>query len=1341
MGSGNITNNGTLVLNRSGVLTFDGTLSGSGTLTKIGPSSLTLNGAQTSTGLTTIANGTLRVDGSISGAVQVSGGGALTGTLGGTGTIGGAVTIDAGGHLAPGDSPGTLRVGSLVLTGGSILDYELGLQSSFAGGVNDLTIVDGNLTLDGTLNIIDVGGFGAREFISPGVFGPGVYRLFEYGGTLTDNGLDLGPLPVGFAPGDLPIQTAIAGQVNLIVSSGGAALQFWDGPNETGNGAIDGGTATWNASSARWTDSNGSANSLWQGGFAVFQGPAGTVTLGENVAFSGLQFATDGNRIEGAGFALQISSPTAAIRVTNGTATINAPITDRAGGSSRLIKTDAGLLVLGGANTYSGGTTISGGALQVASDSNLGAASGDLVLNDGTLITTGTFASARVVTLQADGGTFSPAGGTTLTLNGAIGGAGQLRKDGTGTVVLNGANAFGGGTLLNAGVLQAASDAALGDGAGRLDFNGGTLRLGASFDPAVTRVVTLDSSSSIDTNGFTSTFAQSISGVGALTKLGAGTLTLAADNGYSGGTTISAGTLQIGNGGAAGNVVGDVTNNGALTFKRSDEFAYGGIVSGSGALTQAGSGTLIFSEDQSYSGGTTIASGTLQLGNGGTAGLVIGNIVDNGALVFNRSDPVTFDGIISGTGSVTQSAESSVALTGANTYTGRTTIVIGTLQLGNGGTTGSVAGNITNDGSLIVNRSDAATYAGVIDGTGALIQAGSGTLILTQNQAYTGGTTISAGTLQLGNGGTGGSVVGDMVNNGTLAFNRSDDVVHAGAIEGTGNVVKNALNTLILTGTSAYTGTTTVNAGRLQVEGMIASPVNVMAAGTLGGNGGVGAIVNAGQVSPGASIGTLTVAGHFSQAPSGTLDIELDDRGGVDVLSVSGAATLAGRVAYLPDQTSAFAQDQLYTYLTAGAGVTGTFSNSLQTYAGAIFGTIYNADSVQVQVNSIPLTSTIDPGAGNLVSCIDSLNAQRSATLTPEAAATLGALVTTPVAEFVQAAVETCPRDASVIPAAVHAGTTARFAQLTNRIGEVQRSIEDPSAAGLFDSYRLREGVGLWLRGSYQDGEGDARDVLRQGYDSYNSSLVLGLDVALAEAGVIGGYLARNDLQVSYRGAVSETAQADVDGWTVGVYGSYWSASAWFVQGMIEYGWRSLESSRDISLNTLALQANGDWDARSFATAVGAGYSFRPAASWLIQPQLNVNYERFAEDGYSETGAQALNLTYGDVTAETLRAEAGFTVRKSIIGSAGPTPEITVLYIYANYVYDRALDDRDQSAQFAIAQPFEMVGDEGTRDGIRYGLGLENTWANNLSIQIVFDAEDYGEIKNLSATLQLRKQF
>ncbi len=129
------------------------------------------------------------------------------------------------------------------------------------------------------------------------------------------------------------------------------------------------------------------------------------------------------------------------------------------------------------------------------------------------------------------------------------------------------------------------------------------------------------------------------------------------------------------------------------------------MISGTGTLTQAGTGTLILTGANTYTGGTTVSAGTLQIGNGGTTGIDRRQHRRTTArVVFNRSNALTYAGAISGTGSLTKNGAGTLTLTGDSTYTGGTTINAGTLQLGSGGTTGSIAGNIVNNGVLAVNR-------------------------------------------------------------------------------------------------------------------------------------------------------------------------------------------------------------------------------------------------------------------------------------------------------------------------------------------------------------------------------------------------------------------------------------------------------------------------------------------------------------------------------------------------------------------------------------------------------------------------------------------------------------
>ncbi len=165
-----------------------------------------------------------------------------------------------------------------------------------------------------------------------------------------------------------------------------------------------------------------------------------------------------------------------------------------------------------------------------------------------------------------------------------------------------------------------------------------------------------------------------------------------------------------------------------------------GSIGGAGSLTKTSAGTLVLGGANSYSGGTTISGGTL-LGN--TSSLQ-GNITDNAALVFDQNTAGTFAGVVSGTGSLIQSGTGALTLTGTNSYSGGTTISGGTLQ----GNTSSLQGNIIDNAALVFDQNTAGTFAGVVSGTGSLIQSGTGALTLTGTNSYSGGTTISGGTLQ-----------------------------------------------------------------------------------------------------------------------------------------------------------------------------------------------------------------------------------------------------------------------------------------------------------------------------------------------------------------------------------------------------------------------------------------------------------------------------------------------------------------------------------------------------------------------------------------------------------------
>lgn len=544
--------------------TISGVISGNdGSLVKIGDGTLTLTGNNTWTGITDVDQGVLLVNGNQSAATgQVT---VKTGaTLGGNGIIGGAVDVQDNGHITAGaaiNSVGKLTTGSLTLSDNAQLDYQFGQAYTPGGAFNDLIDVNGDLTLDGKLNI---------ETSPNGSFDVGVYRVINYTGTLTNNVMDIANAPE--AADSLYVQTSVKNQVNL-VNHAGLTLRFWDGTggengNLKNNGVINGGDGIWQSSQGNdnWTTDEstpeGALNAPFtDAAFAVFQGEAGNVTVDNSkgdVIISGAQFATDGYRVGGE--AITTDTANTLIRVGDGTvdgvnytATIDSVIR----GTGGLNKGDLGTLILTGDNTYSGGTTITSGTLQVAGDTNLGAADTGITFNGGTLKYGDAFDTARQVTLESGGGTF-------------------------------------------------------------------------------------------DTNGHDVSLLTEVEGHGQLIKTGKGSLTLTLDNTYTGGTTINQGVLQLGTGGDIGSIQGDIVDNGVLNVNRADTLALTGDISGKGQLHQTGNGTTELQGKNSYSGATLITHGVLQAGDTNTLSAASHHYVVAGTTLNTQGYNQTVGGLSNG---------------------------------------------------------------------------------------------------------------------------------------------------------------------------------------------------------------------------------------------------------------------------------------------------------------------------------------------------------------------------------------------------------------------------------------------------------------------------------------------------------------------------------------------------------------------------------------------------------------------------------------------------------------------------------------------------------------------
>lgn len=782
-----------LAFNNGGVLWVEGgdvtatisaPITGAGGLKKIGTGVLVLTGNNTYTGGTDVAGGVLKV-----------------GADGALGAAGQGITLSRG-ELSAFGSFSTTRAIRLDTRG--TLSADAGATLTVSGSISGT----GDLRKEGAGTVLLSGNnsYGGNTLIAAGtLLAAGGNAIPDWSGVTIE-----APGLLSLAHNESIASLSGEGRVDLsshvLTISGGATTTFIGSISGAGQLRIENGSTVALAGDNSYTGGTSiSGSTLFVGAGGTSGSIQGDVVNDGTLAFFRADTAAFGGAISGSGTVAQIGT---------------------------------GTLILSGNNSYTGGTLVTaGGTLQVSQSANLGSEQSDVVLQKGTLAIAGGFATSRTMRLDG-GGTVSVADGGWLTLTGSVIGTNGLTKSGAGTLILAGSNSYSGGTVITQGRLQVGDGGSSGSLPGDVK-NDGVLAFNLSSDHA---------------------YGGTITGTGTLVQSGTGRLILTGDSRATGGTIIERGTLQVGDGGTRGSVAGPVVNNGVLLFARSDEVTFGSPISGTGSVANAG-GVLILTGANSYSGGTDVGAGaTVQVSEDANLGSALGAVTlyggtlsvtssfssvrgvglsGSGTVEVLDDETFTLSGAVSGSGTLVKSGEGTLVLTADSSYSGNTVIASGTLQAGNGGTGGSVSGDVANAGTLRFLRSDALTVAGAISGAGQLVQAGSGTVILTGANTYTGGTLISAGTLMVGDGGTSGSIPGNVVNNGTLAFNRSDAVAFGGIVSGSGGLMQIGPGILTLTGANTYTGGTLVGAGAtLAVSsdanlGGLASDISLLNGGTL----------------------------------------------------------------------------------------------------------------------------------------------------------------------------------------------------------------------------------------------------------------------------------------------------------------------------------------------------------------------------------------------------------------------------------------------------------------------------------------------------------------------------
>lgn len=514
-------------------------------------------------------------------------------------------------------------------------------------------------------------------------------------------------------------------------------------------------------------------------------------------------------------------------------------------GAGGLLKTDNGTVNLNAANTYTGGTRIVAGTLNLGhysalAGTTLDMASGDTGSIGFTVAQTGTYQIGALF-----GSRNINIGGKTLEIGrngsgaeyaGVISGAGGVIFAGPSEAAIRGANTYSGGTELAGGVLSLQGTGKLIPGT--ISFTGGTLRYnaaGSEYDYSSQFSTAAGQNYAIDTNGYDVTYATRLQSIGgSLTKLGAGVLNLAGNTAAPNTvvldltTNVSAGGLQA----VSGTADLRIGNSGTGTLNVS-----GGLVNNSVGFLGYNAGGV---GTATVSSGTWANSGGLIVGMDGTGTLNVtgGSVTNTYGVLGSVAGSVGTATVSSGTW-----ANSDVLLVG---YNGTGTLNVSGGRVTNtqssvgafGGSIGTAtvsSGTWANSGDLTVGNGGTATLTmsgGLVSVGGRLSRGTNGTINLN-----------AGGTLQIGTGGAGGVLgVSTLTNNGTLIFNRSDVSTYSGIISGSGAVTKQGAGTLTLSGNNTYSGGTTLEAGTLTVTTAAA-----IGSGTLalnGGRFGTGAHVN-----------------------------------------------------------------------------------------------------------------------------------------------------------------------------------------------------------------------------------------------------------------------------------------------------------------------------------------------------------------------------------------------------------------------------------------------------------------------------------------------------------------
>ncbi|WP_322034346.1 autotransporter domain-containing protein, partial [Burkholderia sp. BCC1970] len=659
------------------------------------------------------------------------------------------------------------------------------------------------------------------------------------------------------------------------------------------------------------------------------------------------------------------------------------------------------------------------------------------------------------------------------------------------------------------------------------------------------------------------------------------------------------------------------------------------------------------------------------------------------------------------------------------------------------GALSGAAGSTVNLGAnaLALSGSGASTFGGTVGGTGGLTVAGTGIQTLTGSNTYTGGTTIaSGGTLQLGNGGTSGSVVGNVVDNGALIFNQSANVTLASVLSGTGSLTQAGSGQLTLTGTSTLSGPTTVAAGTLAVDGSLGqSTVTVQNGATLTGTGTVGGFVVQGGAfaaasQPGAA---LNVAGNVTFQPGSTLQVAVTPQQAGSI-AAGGTATLNGGTVQVLANQASYQPTTKYTILSASAGVQGTFSQVNSNYAFLMPTLSYDPDHVYLQLvangTALPdvaatpnqravATAIGGLGAGNplydTVLTTDAATARRAyGMLDGELQASLKSMLLLD-SRYVREAVTDRVRQGLAPGAGPLAALSSGGAALC---GDNTAGATDPT---LPPERRIGSRAGCYGGTPYQPvvwgqafggrsrlaGDGNASTINRS-----MTGFIAGADMALNDqwrAGLAAG-VTHSSLDND------QSASASVNSYYLSLYGGA-QYGALGVRGGASYTWYRINSDRNPGFAGFSDHDSAGYNAHSEQVFGEVGYAL-PVGPVALEPFAGLAYVNLHTDGYTETGGAAALQAGGQTT------HVGFSTLGVRAASQLGTLASGTFTARGTVGWRHAFGNVRPSSAFTFANggtSFQVSGVPIARDSAVLEAGIDATITKRLTLGLTFSGQ-YG---------------